>query len=233
MTIAIISDIHGNLAALNRAMEEIDRLAPEEIICLGDIVGYGAHPNECIDIVRRRCSVVLRGNHDAAAVDLSVAAFFTTHARIAAEWTHRHLEGSHQAWLEGLPLSARRGKLLFVHASPLDPEEWNYVLDLGEVRRALGAFSEAVCFIGHSHVPGVFSAQGLEVAVKREERYIINVGSVGQPRDGDSRLSFGMFDSERWHYDNIRLEYDVEQARRSILEVGLPRILGDRLRAGL
>jgi diadenosine tetraphosphatase ApaH/serine/threonine PP2A family protein phosphatase len=233
MKIAIISDIHSNLPALQRALEEIDTLGVNEILCLGDVVGYGANPNECISLVQKRCAGILQGNHDAAAVDLSVASFFTTHARVAAEWTHRHLSREGTAFLKELPLTTERNGLFFVHASPLEPSEWNYVLDIGEVRRALEAFPGEVCFIGHSHIPGVFSYRGAEEEVRRGERYIINVGSVGQPRDGDPRLSFGIFDIAEWRYDNYRVEYDVEQARKNILEVGLPRILGDRLRSGL
>lgn len=233
MKIAVISDIHSNLPALERTFEEIDNLGAEQILCLGDVVGYGAHPNECVALVKERCAAILQGNHDSAAVDLAAAAFFTTHARVAAEWTHRHLSKTSLEFLKDLPLSSRRGELLFVHASPLEPAEWNYVLDIGEVRRALEAFEETICFIGHSHIPGVFSHHGAEEHVRRGERYIINVGSVGQPRDGDPRLSFGLFDTEAWVYTNVRVEYDVEGARKSILEVGLPRILGDRLRSGL
>jgi diadenosine tetraphosphatase ApaH/serine/threonine PP2A family protein phosphatase len=233
MRIALISDIHANLPALERALEEIVTLEVEETICLGDIVGYGAQPNECVDLVRKGCSVVLQGNHDAAAVDLSVASFFTTHARIAAEWTHRHLTKERASFLRDLPLSIQREDLLFVHSSPLQPAEWNYVLDIGEVRSALSAFAGMVCFIGHSHIPGIFSQKGIEDHIQKGVRYIINVGSVGQPRDGDPRLSFGVFDTEAWEYENFRVEYDVEEARKKIIEVGLPKILGDRLRAGL
>lgn len=233
MKIAIISDIHANLPALRRALEEIATLAVEETICLGDIVGYGAQPNECVDLVRKSCSVALQGNHDAAAVDLSVASFFTTHARLAAEWTHRHLTKDSGLYLKNLPLSIQRNDLLFVHSSPLQPGEWNYVLDIGEVRAALNAFTGAVCFIGHSHIPGVFSQKGIEDRIHKGVRYIINVGSIGQPRDGDPRLSFGVFDTSAWRYENVRVEYDVEEARKNIVEVGLPKILGDRLRAGL
>jgi predicted phosphodiesterase len=233
MRIAIISDIHSNLPALSQAFEDIGRQEVDEVICLGDVVGYGAHPNECLDLVRPRCSVILQGNHDAAAVDLGVAAFFTTHARIAAEWTHRHLTRENASFLKALPLIEQREELTFVHASPVEPAEWNYVLDIGEVRRALASFRGAICFIGHSHVPGIFSGQGIEQQVRKAERYIINVGSVGQPRDGDPRLSYGIFDTEAWVYENVRTEYKVDQARESIISVGLPRVLGDRLRSGL
>ena len=233
MKLAVFSDIHSNLPALTRALEVSESLGVDEIVCLGDVVGYGAHPNECIALVRERCAVTLLGNHDAAAIDLSVAAFFTTHARVAAEWTNRHLNAEGVAFLKQLPLSAERDELLFVHASPLEPAEWNYVLDIGEVRRALDAFSGPVCFIGHSHIPGIFSQQGAEDGVRRGERFIINVGSVGQPRDGDPRLSFGVFDTQEWRYTNHRVEYDVETARKAILEVGLPRMLAERLRSGL
>lgn len=233
MTFAVISDVHSNLPALERAFREIDRRGADEIICLGDVVGYGAHPNECLEVLKKRCSVILKGNHDAAAVDLSVAAFFTSHARLAAQWTHRHLTPENLAILKDLPLSAQRGDLTFVHASPVDPEEWNYVLDIGEVRRALDAFTGSICFVGHSHIPGVFSQHGLAEGVQRGERYIINVGSIGQPRDGDPRLSFGMFDSQAWVYENVRVDYDVEAARESIIDVGLPKMLGERLRSGL
>lgn len=233
MRIAIISDIHSNLPALQRAFQEIDQRGADEIICLGDVVGYGAHPNECLELAKERCSVILKGNHDAAAVDLSVAAFFTSQARIAAQWTHRHLKEENKAILRDLPLSVHRGELAFVHASPVDPEEWNYVLDIGEVRRALEAFTGTVCFIGHSHIPGVFSQHGLADRLEKGERYVINVGSVGQPRDGDPRLSFGIFDSTDWIYENVRADYDVDTARNSIIEMGLPRMLGERLRSGL
>jgi len=233
MKLAIISDIHSNLPALQRAFREIDDRGADEIICLGDVVGYGAHPNECLELLKKRCSVILKGNHDAAAVDLSVAAFFTSQARIAAQWTHRHLTPESIAILKDLPLSAQRGDLSFVHASPVDPEEWNYILDIGEVRRALEAFTGTICFVGHSHIPGIFSQHGLTEEVQRGERYVINVGSVGQPRDGDPRLSFGMFDSTAWVYENVRADYDVDAARESIIEVGLPRMLGERLRSGL
>jgi len=233
MRLAIISDIHSNLPALQKAIEEIDRRGVDEIFCLGDVVGYGAHPNECLELVKQRCSVVLKGNHDAAAVDLSVAAFFTNHARVAAQWTNRHLSAENKAILKDLPLLAQRGELVFVHASPVDPEEWNYVLDIGEVRRALEAFTGTICFIGHSHIPGVFSHHGLADRIQKGERYVINVGSVGQPRDGDPRLSFGIFDSTAWVYENVRADYDVDLARESIIKVGLPRMLGERLRSGL
>ena len=233
MRFAIISDIHSNLEALTKAFELIDQESVQEIVCLGDVVGYGANPNECVALVRSRCKTVLRGNHDAAAVNSSNAESFTKNARIAAEWTRQQLSEENIHFLEGLPYTSTRDGILFVHSSPFQPESWYYVLSEEDLEAAFQSFSEQICFIGHSHFPGIFSEEGPAKAVNRASKFLVNVGSVGQPRDGNSRLSFGIFDSESWNYRNIRSEYPIQIAAEKILRAGLPRALSDRLPLGM
>lgn len=233
MRLAIISDIHANLEGLTKAFELIDDIRPDDIVCLGDLVGYGANPNECVDLVRQRCSVVLMGNHDAAACDLAVAESFTTNARLSAMWTNHALTKENKAFLAGLVMTHEQEQVLFVHATPCKPAEWEYILTEYDARSAFRCFDKEVCFIGHTHAPAVFGEAGKAKQVQRGSRYIVNVGSVGQPRDGNPKLSFGVFDSERWEYQNIRSEYDIELASRKILDAGLPRGLAERLWVGI
>ncbi len=233
MRFAIISDIHSNLEALNRAFELIDQESVDQVVCLGDIVGYGANPNECVNLVRSRCRIILRGNHDAAATNFANAESFTKNARIAAEWTGHELSDVNRKFLEELPYTHHADGILFVHASPFQPESWHYVLSEEDLEAAFRSFTEQICFIGHSHFPGIFSEDGPAKTVSRALRHVVNVGSIGQPRDGNSRLSFGIFDSEHWHYRNIRSEYPVRTAAEKILQAGLPRALADRLTLGM
>lgn len=233
MRIAIISDVHSNLEALTSALETIDAKRVDEIVCLGDTVGYGANPNECLSLVRSRCSLILQGNHDAAAVDLSVANQFTLNAQLSAIWTFGILPDGDKGFLRDLPQMKQRGDLLFSHASPYEPEEWHYVISEFDTREAFGAFAQKVCFIGHSHIPVVFSQQGKAAAVEPSGQFIVNVGSVGQPRDGNPDLSFGIFDTDLWSYENVRTGYDVDGAARKIRDAGLPRSLAERLYRGI
>lgn len=233
MKFAIISDIHSNLEALTTALEAIKKESVDQILFLGDVVGYGANPNECVDLVREHCSVILLGNHDLAAVDLSVAEFFTTNARTAAHWTSRELRPGNKDFLKSLPYTAIADGAYLVHSSPYEPEEWHYIISESDARRMFPHFSEAICFVGHSHIPGVFAESSITEDIRRGERFIVNVGSVGQPRDGNPMLSFGVFDSARWEYRNVRLAYDCEAAGQKIREAGLPRMLADRLLQGV
>lgn len=232
MKYAIISDIHSNLEALEKAFAIIDDRGADEIVCLGDIVGYGADPNACVDLVRRRCSVVVLGNHDAAALDTSTAHDFNAIARKAALWTADQLQPDHAAFLSSLPLTATREDMLFVHSSPQFPDAWEYIIDSGDAEAAFDYFTEKICFIGHSHVPGIFSLRGRAKNVSRDDRYIVNVGSIGQPRDGNPMLSFGIFNSSTWEYELIRSEYDIQSAVDKIFAAGLPQELGYRLLYG-
>jgi predicted phosphodiesterase len=230
---AIISDIHSNLEALSKALDLIDEHSVDEIVCLGDIVGYGANPNECIRLVRNRCRIVLLGNHDAAALNPVVGDTFTKNARIAIAWTREQLNAENKAFLERLPLTARRDGVLFVHGSPYQPALWYYVISEEEAEAAFQSFSEQICFIGHSHFPAIFSEDGPVRSISRDSRHLVNVGSVGQPRDGNSRLSIGIFDTTAWSYKNIRSDYPAEIAAGKILQAGLPRALADRLTIGM
>lgn len=233
MRYAVISDIHSNREALSRALDLIDGMQVDEIVCLGDIVGYGADPNECVRLVRERCSLSVLGNHDAAALDPSVAHDFNVVARRAVEWTAAALSPDHADFLRTLPMTAVKDGLRFVHSSPQWPESWEYIMDHHDAGQAFGGFTESICFIGHTHVPGIFTQTGRAKRVTRDERYIINVGSIGQPRDGNPKLSFGIFDTDAWNYEQVRSEYDIQSAAARIYAAGLPEELGNRLMFGM
>jgi len=231
--LAVISDIHANLEALTKTFELVNQLGAEEILCLGDIVGYGAEPNECIEAVRSRCNAILKGNHDAAAVDLSVADTFTANARLSAAWTHKALGKENRDFLDSLPFLHAKESALFVHATPCVPQEWDYILTEYDASASFRCFEKSLCFIGHTHVPVIFGENGKARQIRRNDRFIVNVGSVGQPRDGNPKLSFGVFDSAAWEYQNVRSEYNIKDASEKILRAGLPRGLAERLWVGI
>lgn len=233
MRIAIISDIHSNLEALTKAIEVIDLHSIDKIICLGDIVGYGANPNECVELIRQRCDIVIKGNHEDAVEDISLTEYFTDDARAAVFWTRKYLTEKNSDYLLTLPLTYKADDLLFVHASPCNTVEWNYILNNLDASAAFRCFSESICFIGHTHMPAMFSTNGRASRIIKDERYIVNVGSVGQPRDGNTELSFGLLDTNTWTYENIRAPYDVEVTARKILNTDLPARLGQRLLMGV
>jgi len=233
MKYAIISDIHSNLEALQRALSIIDEKKIDEIICLGDVVGYGANPNECVDIVRKRCSTVVLGNHDAAALDVSQAHDFNAIAKKAVVWTSQQLTDESKVFLSSLPMVARKEQILFVHSSPNTPEAWDYIIDNDDASSAIRYFEEKICFIGHTHVPGIFTSHGRAKNITPDDQYLINVGSVGQPRDGNPKLAFGIFDSSTWEYELIRSQYDIQAAAEKIYAAKLPEELGNRLMYGM
>lgn len=233
MRLAIISDIHSNLEALTTALGLIDERNIDQIVCLGDIVGYGANPSECLALVRTRCSVVIMGNHDRAAADISKAENFTTNARRAIQWTSNVLSSEEKRYLQSLPYTATIENALLVHGSPYEPQEFNYVLSTFDALDAIQYFDQKLCFIGHTHAPGIFSEKGRSESVKPDNRYLINVGSIGQPRDGNPMLSFGILDTDTWGYENIRRVYDVESAAEKIIAAGLPLALAQRLTRGV
>lgn len=233
MKYAIISDIHSNLEGLEKALEIIDQKGVDEIICLGDIVGYGANPNECVATVNSRCTKVVLGNHDAAALNPEVAHDFNPIAKKAVIWTANALTEESNAFLSSLEYEIAIENIRFVHSSPRNPEAWDYVLDNDDAADAIRFFEEKICFIGHTHVPGIFCKRGRAKNVNPDEQFLVNVGSVGQPRDGNPMLAFGIFDTTAWSYELVRSEYDIDTASNKIFDAGLPEELGYRLMYGM
>ena len=232
MRIAIISDVHGNLEALEMALWILSEKKYDELVCLGDIVGYGANPNECLTLIRKNTDHILLGNHDEASLDLAQTDAFNPYAKAAAVWTNDELTDENKSFLGKLPYTLELDGVLFVHASPYQPHEWHYIISPGDARDNFIHFTTQVCFVGHSHVPAIFSEDVWSKEVVRDKKFIVNVGSVGQPRDGDPRLSCGLFDTKEWKYENIRSEYDVMKASEKIRKAGLPRALADRILVG-
>ncbi len=231
MRYAIISDIHGNLEALTTALNYIEELEIDHIVCLGDIVGYGPNPNECVDLVRTKCLFTVKGNHDAAAVDLMETIHMNKLAREAAIWTHERLTPQAKQYILQLSLKVTIENATLVHASPHIPENWDYIFTGFDAEHVFSHFETPFCFIGHSHRPGEFTNNSTKSANKKKR--IINVGSIGQPRDRNPKLSFGIYDTESLSYENIRLSYDVEITANKIHMAGLPNELAERLYYGL
>jgi diadenosine tetraphosphatase ApaH/serine/threonine PP2A family protein phosphatase len=237
---AVVSDIHGNLEALDAVLADATGRA-DAVLCLGDIVGYGADPRPCIERLAVRAQVITAGNHEHAVAGLLDLDWFNRYARAAAEWTREHLDDDHRSYLARLPLVAEVGDATLVHASPDHPEEWEYLLSAEDGFRAFAAFATRLCFVGHSHLPGVWSLGSTgpewipgaaEVDLEHGRRYLVNVGSVGQPRDRDPRAAYALWDAERGAIAIRRVVYDVEGARRKIIAGGLPQYLADRLAWG-
>jgi diadenosine tetraphosphatase ApaH/serine/threonine PP2A family protein phosphatase len=240
MRCLVLSDIHGNLPALQTVLQNAGSV--DAVYCLGDTVGYGADPNACIDVLRAlpHLSVVM-GNHDAAASGRIDVGLFNNDARRAIRWTQRELAAQNLAWLQGLPLSLRLGDVTLVHGSPRDPL-WEYLLDGSAAAENFPLLETPLCFIGHSHVPlEMAQAQGgdpLPVYLRHGERLqlqgsaFVNPGSVGQPRDHDPRASSAIFYPETLVWEQLRVDYDVAEAQRRIRAAGLPEPLATRLAAG-
>lgn len=245
MKYLVVSDVHGNAEAFDAVLEATAADRTEAVLMLGDMVGYGASPNE---VMRRLDSIDkpvyrVRGNHDRAAVDEAVAGDFNTEARAAAEWTAERLEPSIAEEVRALPAGPIEvaPDLVICHGSPADEDE--YLLELRAAAVAFEAVQARVVFFGHTHLPSVFeSAEDRldgwvaggdgEIELEDGVRYLVNPGSVGQPRDGDPRAGCAIFDSEKGSVRWIRVRYDVEAAQQKIVQAGLPQWLADRLAVG-
>jgi predicted phosphodiesterase len=245
LRVAVISDIHSNRPALEAVLAEIDEAGVDELWCLGDLVGYGAEPDRCTELVRERCDVSLSGNHDLAVLgELDVTTFSET-ARAAVEWTQGAASEETLGFLRGLSPQGSRAEIGLFHASPRDPI-WEYVLSLDQAEAGLDEMEERVGLIGHSHVALFFTrpaakrptyAQGAQasdgaVIEAASGRWLINPGSVGQPRDGDPRAAWIELDTDTWEAAYHRVPYDIEAAARAILAAGLPSPLAERLAVG-
>jgi diadenosine tetraphosphatase ApaH/serine/threonine PP2A family protein phosphatase len=241
----ILSDLHANWEALESVAAHAAG-SYDEIVCLGDLAGYGASPREVIDWAREHCALIVRGNHDKAVCGLDSMENFNDMARAAVEWSRAQLDESRVEWLRGLPEGPLlRGGAEFAHGSPLDED--GYLLMMTDARMLFEGYHVPLCFVGHSHLQGGFrhGQYRLErlprpepfqsetlLRIEEEYHYLVNPGSVGQPRDLDPRAAYAIWDDEAHTVRYRRAEYDVERAVRRILEAGLPPLLADRLLAG-
>ena len=236
---AVISDIHGNLEALQAVLDDMPSEV-EEIYCLGDVIGYGASPNECCELVRSLEMPVITGNHDLAVTDLSTdLAWFNPVAAAAVEWTREQLSQDNAEFLLSRPRTMLAGDVLFVHGSVRDPDE--YIIDSNTAEENLAALKRdypgvTLCFFGHTHVKTVAPSPNGPVAETRpldlteNGPHLVNPGSVGQPRDGDIFASYVLAEGNRVAYRFV--DYDIERAQAKIRDAGLPGMLADRLAHG-
>jgi predicted phosphodiesterase len=240
--IAVISDIHGNWHALDAVIADAEHEGVDEYWCLGDLVGYGPQPNRCVDAARGRSAICLIGNHDLGVIGRADLSAFSADAEASARWTQTELDGNARQFLETLePKGERPGAELF-HASPRDPV-WEYVLSEEVVRAALAMTSADLVLVGHSHIPialklsngdalaGGLAKGGSELELT-DGRWLMNPGSVGQPRDGDPRAAYLLIDQDAKSARFRRVPYDIESTQAEIREAGLPETLAIRLACG-
>lgn len=244
MRAAVITDIHANLPALEAVLAATEELAVDEVWCLGDVVGYGADPDECAALIRERCDHCLVGNHDLAVLGALDIRSFSEAAAEAVAWTRERVSPATLEMLGELEPAGRRAGVSMYHASPRDPV-WEYVLSIEQAESCIAAQEDRIALIGHSHVALFFERPEQEEREVRgaqagddtllelsHGRWLINPGSVGQPRDGDARAAWLELDTEAWTGRFHRTPYDIERAARAIVEGGLPRRLADRLAVG-
>ncbi len=237
---AYISDIHANLEALEAVFRDIDKQKVQNIYFMGDVVGYGANPNECAKLVKNNCDLCIAGNHDHAALGITDISVFNERAAEAIMWTFEAMNEETSTFLEKQPFTREieSQDVYLAHGSPYDPEDWLYVLSMEDVERSLDAQSSRICLVGHSHRPfvaerksdGELMIHPMWVMLTEGSRYIMNVGSVGQPRDRDPRSSYLIIDDEIAELQ--RVEYDIPTTQRKILDAGLPEQLARRIALG-
>jgi predicted phosphodiesterase len=238
MKIAIISDIHSNLDALKAVSRDIEIECVDQIWCLGDIVGYGAYPNECIKWVEENASKTVLGNHELGVLSMADLDQFNPYARETIVWTKKTLSDESVDFLSSLSLQAFTDNCQLVHDTPDNPGSMVYITDERLAYKALISQKRRICFFGHTHIPATFklTSAGAETIKNRtllalSGRYLINPGSVGQPRDRNPDASYIIFDGERVSFK--RVPYDTKKAAKSIIEAGLPEFLAARLLVGV
>jgi diadenosine tetraphosphatase ApaH/serine/threonine PP2A family protein phosphatase len=237
---AVVSDVHSNIDSLDAVFAQLRD--DDALLCLGDIVGYGPNPNECVEKIRARATATVLGNHDVAAIDNFGLAYFNPAAREAMKWTQSVLTAENLAWLDSLGYEFRMPDFLLVHGAPVNYFE--YILDKAAAARAFAATDAPIIFVGHTHIAEYYALrpdgaiehahlqQGGEVQLEEGSRYLINVGSVGQPRDLNPRASFGLYDSTARTVTITRFEYPIARVQEKIASVNLPSALARRLLVG-
>ncbi len=241
MRYAVISDVHGNLEALKAVLKDIKKKKIPDILFLGDAVGYGPDPDECVEVLNSECKILLAGNHDGAVLGLTDIEYFNPYARAAVLWTRETMKKENASILKGLPISKEieDKKIFIVHSTPKEPKQWHYLLTLWDAEINFHYFGNKICLLGHSHQPFIIerlpSGEMLtyrgEAKIGETERYIINAGSVGQPRDGDPRACYAVIDDGSVKLQ--RVEYDIEKTQDKMRMYGLPLPLIERLERGV
>ncbi len=244
MRYAIIGDIHGNLAAFKAVLADVEhRGGVDELWCLGDVVGYGPEPEECLNLLQQYQHCCVAGNHDWAAIGKIDTSDFNAEAALACRWTAAQLSQRSIEYLGNLPLRLCRGEFTLVHGSPREPV-WEYLLSAQDAAENLEWFETPHCLIAHSHIPLLFRCSAANrichlcklfesLSLEQEGiRLIVNPGGVGQPRDGDSRASYALIDTERKIFCHYRVDYDVNATQNKMIQAGLPHRLATRLSYG-
>ncbi|MCX7912982.1 MAG: metallophosphatase family protein [Thermodesulfovibrionales bacterium] len=240
MKYAVISDVHANLEALNAVLSDIKKNDIKEIFFLGDVVGYGPNPQECIDIIKNESAVQIAGNHDWAMLGLIDINFFNPYAKESIIWALRNTDADRIKILRTFKISQeiQNKDIFLVHSTPKNPEKWSYLLTFNDAYVNFLHFDEKISFIGHTHVPIIVEKKQSDelitysqrVKISYDSRYIINVGSVGQPRDGDPRACYCVFDDGLIYFR--RIEYDITKTQNKMMKYGLPPYLINRLSYG-
>jgi predicted phosphodiesterase len=240
--VALLSDVHGNLPAFEAVLEDIRATGVDEIWNLGDLVGYGAQPDECVALARQTCDLCLIGNHDLVVIDKLKVDDFSANAATAALWTRDHISDETREFLKDLSPKDESRALALYHASPRDPV-WEYVLSVSLADACIDVMPKRLAAVGHSHVAlwfwrneggrtvGEQAGAGMEIDLSKGS-WLINPGGVGQPRDGDPRAAWVLLDLESSSALWKRVEYPIDDAAKAIEDAGLPRSLADRLYFG-
>jgi diadenosine tetraphosphatase ApaH/serine/threonine PP2A family protein phosphatase len=239
MRFAILSDLHANLEATDAVLADAREHDCTDFVCLGDVVGYNANPHECLEIVQKMECPVVKGNHDEQATLTESSRGFNALAEAAINWTRAHLTDQDKEWLRALPLTQQVRDFTLVHATLDAPEQWGYVFNGLDAVASFAYQETTLCFFGHTHVAGAFvrddgvkKVKVEQLPIEEAKKYFINVGSVGQPRDGDWRAAYCIYHVENNVVEQRRVKYDLATAQKKIIQAGLPRLLADRLELG-
>lgn len=241
MRYAVISDIHGNLEAFQAVLSALAEERIDNYLFVGDAIGYGANPRECLRLLRDLNPVVaIAGNHEWGVIGKTEMSYFNELAHPAILWTRNMLNDDEIEYIKSFPLVYEDEKMTLVHGTLNMPEEFYYIFDTEDAYVTINQMKNPLCFVGHSHVPGIFISdrtkveflEKMDIRIDYERKYLINIGSIGQPRDGDPRASFAVYDDEELTVEIKRVEYDVKKAQDKILRAGLPSKLAYRLSEG-
>jgi predicted phosphodiesterase len=242
MRYGIFSDVHANLEALQTVIEAYKKEAIDKYLCAGDIVGYASCPRECIEKVRTLTTVAVAGNHDWASVDLFSVEYFNHAAAKAIAWTKQNLDQDSRFFLQSLKLIYKNEDLTLTHGTLDNPRDFNYMTDGYVAEETFRLLDTNICFVGHTHVAGIFIKDKFghmdyhednSTSIEDGKRYIINVGSVGQPRDGNPDSAYCIYDTDKKEVQIKRVSYDIKAVGEKIIAAGLPRFLADRLLRGM